>query len=70
MLYVLAEIHSIKKTFVLGSNINIRWKGHDRCTLNYNIHEGTGKVIYKPSILDEEQLHLKQDRSRSHKSVV
>ena len=37
---------------------------------NYNIQEGTGKVIYKPSIFDEEQLHLKQDRSRSHKSAV
>ena len=37
---------------------------------NYNIQEGTGKVIYKPSIFDEEQLHLKQNRSRSHKSVV
>ena len=29
---------------------------------NYNIQEGTGKFIYKPSIFDEEQLHLKQDR--------
>ena len=29
---------------------------------NYNIQEGTGKVTYKPSIFDEEQLHLKQDR--------
>ena len=28
---------------------------------NYNIQEGTGKVIYKPSIFDEEQLHFKQD---------
>ena len=36
---------------------------------NYNIQEGTGKVIYKPSILDEEQLHLKQNWSRSHKSA-
>ena len=37
---------------------------------NYNIQEGTGKVIYKPSIFDEEQLHLKQDCSRSHKSSI
>ena len=37
---------------------------------NYNIQEGTGKVIYKPSIFDEEQLHVKQDQSRSHKSAV
>ena len=37
---------------------------------NYNIQEGTGKVIYQPSTFDEEQLHLKQDRSRSHKSAV
>ena len=37
---------------------------------NYNIQEGIGKVIYKPSIFDEEHLHLKQDRSRSHKSAV
>ena len=32
--------------------------------------EGTGKVIYKPSVLDEKQLHLKQDRLRSHKSAI
>ena len=37
---------------------------------NYNIQEGTGKVIYKPSIFEEEQLNLKQDRSRSHKSAI
>ena len=29
--------------------------------------EGTGKVIYKPSIFYEEQLHLKQNRLRNHK---
>ena len=37
---------------------------------NYNTQEGTGKVIDKPSVLDEKQLHLKQDRLRSHKSTV
>ena len=37
---------------------------------NYNVQEGTGKVIYKPSIFYEEQLHLKQDQSRSHESDV
>ena len=37
---------------------------------NYNIQEGTAKVIYKPSIFDEEQCYLKQDRPRSHKSAV
>ena len=31
---------------------------------------GTGKFIYKPAIVDEMQLHLKQDRSRSHKSTI
>ena len=29
--------------------------------LQYPVPEGTGKVIYKPSVLDEKQLHLKQD---------
>ena len=29
-----------------------------------------GKVIYKSSVLDERQLHLKQDQLRSHKSAV
>ena len=29
-----------------------------------------GKVIYKPSIIDEKQFHFKQDRSRSHKSAI
>ena len=28
------------------------------------------KVIYKPSVLDEIHLHLKQDRPRSHKSAI
>ena len=28
---------------------------------DHNTQEGTGKVIYKPSVLDEKQLHLKQD---------
>ena len=77
MLHALAEIRSILQ---IEENICIR-----RQTLsyarrgawslyisfqNYNIQEGTGKVIYKPSILDEEQLHLEQDRSRSHKSAI
>ena len=31
---------------------------------------GTGTVIYKPLILDEKQLHLKQDRLRSRKSTI
>ena len=26
---------------------------------NHNTQEGTGKLIYKPSVLDEKQLHLK-----------
>ena len=34
---------------------------------NHNTQEGTGKVIYKPSVLKEKQLYLKQDQSRSHK---
>ena len=34
---------------------------------DHNTQEGTGKVICKPSVLDEKQLHLKQDRSRIHK---
>ena len=37
---------------------------------NYNTQEGTGKVIYKPSILDEKQLHFKQDRPTSNKSDI
>ena len=28
------------------------------------------KFIYKPAIIDEIQLHLKQDRLRSHKSAI
>ena len=32
--------------------------------------KGTGKVIYKPSVFDEKQLHLKQDQSISHKSAI
>ena len=34
---------------------------------NYNTQ---GKFVYKPSIFDEKQLRLKQERSRSHKSNV
>ena len=37
---------------------------------NYNTQGVTGKFVYKPSIFDEKQLHLKQERSRSHKSAV
>ena len=46
----------------------MRWKGHGCCT--FPQCPGTGKVIYKPSILDEKQLHLKQDQSRSHKTAI
>ena len=35
--------------------------------LNYNTQGGIGKLTYKPLILDEKQLHLKKDQSRSHK---
>ena len=33
---------------------------------------GTGKFIYNtvPAIVDEIQVHLKQDQSRSHKSAI
>ena len=34
---------------------------------NHNTQGGTGKFIYKPSILDEKHLHLKQDQLRSQK---
>ena len=37
---------------------------------NYDTQEVTGKVVYKLSVLDEKQLHLKQDQLRSHKSAV
>ena len=37
---------------------------------NYNTQGVTGKFIYKPSIFDEKQFHLKQEQSRSHKSAV
>ena len=75
-LHALAEICSILQ---IKENISIR---HQTLTYagrawslyissqNYNIQEGTGKVIYKPSIFDEEQLHLKQDWLRSHKSAI
>ena len=77
MLHALAEICSILQ---IEENICIR-----RQTLTYAgrgmvaVHflpelqypgRYTGKVIYKPSILDEEQLYLKQDLPRSHKSAL
>ena len=37
---------------------------------NHNTQGGTGKFIYKPSVLDEKQLYLKQDQSRNHKTAV
>ena len=37
---------------------------------NHNTQGGTGKFIYKPSILDEKQLYSKQDQSRNHKTAV
>ena len=37
---------------------------------NQNTQGGTGIFIYKPSILDEKQLHVKQDQLRSHKSAT
>ena len=36
---------------------------------NYNTQEGTGKDIYKPSVLDD-KAPSQQDRSRSHKSAI
>ena len=36
--------------------------------LQYSAH--TGRLIYKPLILDEKQLLVKQDWPRSHKSTV
>ena len=30
----------------------------------------TGNFIYKPTVLDEKQHHLKEDQSRSHKSIA
>ena len=71
-----AEIRSIlqiKETFLLGVKHQHMLEGAWSLYIsfqNYNIQEGTGKVIYKPSIFDEEQLHVKQDQSRSHKSAV
>ena len=38
---------------------------HSRPDLN--TQGGRGKFIYKPSILDEKQVHLKQDQLRNHK---
>ena len=76
-LHTLAEIRSILQ---IEENISIRcqtltYAGRDMVAVyisfqNYNTQEGTSKVIYKPSIFDEEQLHLKQHRSKSHKSAV
>ena len=37
---------------------------------NHNILGGIGKFIYRPALLDKNQLHLKQNRSRSHKSSI
>ena len=37
---------------------------------NHNTQGGIGKVIYKPSMLDEKQLYLKQGWSRNHKSAI
>ena len=66
--------YRLKKTFVLvvvryQHMLEGAWSLHISFQ-NYSTQEGTGKVIYKPSILDKEQLHVKQDRSRSHKSDI
>ena len=37
---------------------------------NYNTQGVTGRFVYKPTIFDEKQLHLKKERLRSHKSAV
>ena len=56
--------YRLKKTFLLGVKhqhmLEEAWLLYISFQ-NYNIQESTGKVIYKPSIFDEEQLHLKQD---------
>ena len=75
ILHAPTEIRKILQIEENISIINIRRKGHDccrgRCTfpsrtaISREVHTSTN-----PSILDEKQLHLKQDRLRSHKSVI
>ena len=65
-LYALTEIREILQ---IEESISISCQNMHRKGMalyisfqNHNTQEGTGKVIYKPSVLDEKQLHLKQDQ--------
>ena len=76
MLHALTEIHRILQ---IEENISVScqtlaYTGSGMSLYisfqNRNTQQGTGKFIYKPSILDEKQLHLKQNQSRSHKRTI
>ena len=66
----ICEILQIEKSISI-SRQTLTYVGRDTVTVHFLPEsQYPGKVIYKPSVLDEKQLHLKQDRSRSHKSAV
>ena len=64
MLHALTKIRRILQ---IEENISVSpqtltYAGRVWCLyIFFNIQGGTSKVIYKPSILDEKQLHRKQD---------
>ena len=74
-LHTLTEISRILqiKENISISRQTLKYEGRDVVAVisfqNYDTQEGTGKVVYKPSVLDERQLHVKQDRLGSHKSA-
>ena len=71
-LYVATEICSILQ---IEENISIcqtlTYAGRSMVAVHFFPEtQYQDKVIYKASVLDEKQLHLKQDRLRSHKSAM
>ena len=63
-LHALTEIRRIEENISI-SHQTLTYARRDMVTVHFlpdhNTQEGTGKVIYKPSVLDEKQPHLKQD---------
>ena len=64
-LIVIREILQIEENISV-SHQTLTYAGRDMVAVHFfhdhNTQEGAGKVIDKPSVLDEKQLHLKQDQ--------
>ena len=61
-LHALTEIRRIEENISI-SHQRLTYAGRDMVAIHvlpdHNTQESTGKVIYKPSVLNEKQLHLK-----------